>query len=137
MPKGAAVDGQAYYWSSVDPTSNATGNKLAAMAAAVRCTRRHLDRTGRTGFDARLVGGMKRCPGVMGRRCASPSPPRVAPEPDAIGLISWNEFSENTHVEPSKSTARQRCKRWPTSWISAPRSSVPGDSSDTTVRHGD
>jgi hypothetical protein len=22
-------------------------------------------------------------------------------EPDAIGLISWNEFSENTHIEPS------------------------------------
>jgi hypothetical protein len=22
--------------------------------------------------------------------------------PDAIGLISWNEFSENTHVEPSR-----------------------------------
>jgi hypothetical protein len=21
--------------------------------------------------------------------------------PDAIGLISWNEFSENTHIEPS------------------------------------
>ena len=21
--------------------------------------------------------------------------------PDAVGLISWNEFSENTHVEPS------------------------------------
>jgi hypothetical protein len=22
--------------------------------------------------------------------------------PDAIGLISWNEFSENTHIEPSE-----------------------------------
>jgi hypothetical protein len=22
--------------------------------------------------------------------------------PDAIGLISWNEFSENSHVEPSE-----------------------------------
>ena len=26
----------------------------------------------------------------------------VAPRPDALGLISWNEFSENTHVEPSE-----------------------------------
>jgi len=23
-------------------------------------------------------------------------------DPDAIGLISWNEFSENSHVEPSR-----------------------------------
>jgi hypothetical protein len=22
--------------------------------------------------------------------------------PDAIGLISWNEFSENSHIEPSE-----------------------------------
>jgi hypothetical protein len=22
--------------------------------------------------------------------------------PDAIGLISWNEFSENSHIEPSQ-----------------------------------
>jgi hypothetical protein len=26
----------------------------------------------------------------------------LASTPDAIGLISWNEFSENTHVEPSE-----------------------------------
>jgi hypothetical protein len=25
----------------------------------------------------------------------------LASLPDAIGIISWNEFSENTHVEPS------------------------------------
>ena len=25
----------------------------------------------------------------------------AAAEPDVIGLISWNEFSENSHVEPS------------------------------------
>ena len=27
--------------------------------------------------------------------------------PDAIGLISWNEFSENTHLEPSKTYGAQ------------------------------
>ncbi|HMM43299.1 MAG TPA: hypothetical protein PKA95_15510 [Thermomicrobiales bacterium] len=25
----------------------------------------------------------------------------MASSPDAVGLISWNEFSENSHVEPS------------------------------------
>ena len=27
---------------------------------------------------------------------------RSRPVPDAIGIISWNEFSENTHIEPSE-----------------------------------
>ena len=37
----------------------------------------------------------------MAPRCArSSTPPRLS-DPDAVGLISWNEFSENTHVEPS------------------------------------
>jgi hypothetical protein len=26
----------------------------------------------------------------------------TAAQPDMIGLISWNEFSENSHVEPSR-----------------------------------
>ena len=26
----------------------------------------------------------------------------LSSSPDALGLISWNEFSENTHVEPSQ-----------------------------------
>jgi hypothetical protein len=26
----------------------------------------------------------------------------IVSSPDAIGLISWNEFSENSHVEPSR-----------------------------------
>ncbi len=36
------------------------------------------------------------------------SSPRRAASPDAIGLISWNEFSENTYVEPKTGTARRR-----------------------------
>ena len=30
--------------------------------------------------------------------------------PDAIGLISWNEFSENSHIEPSKKYGSQYLK---------------------------
>ena len=26
----------------------------------------------------------------------------ISSRPAAVGVISWNEFSENTHVEPSK-----------------------------------
>ena len=35
------------------------------------------------------------------RRCARSSTRRRL-VPDAVGLISWNEFSENTHIEPSR-----------------------------------
>jgi hypothetical protein len=53
------------------------------------------------GFDARLVGGTS----VVGRRGAATLRDELdaaaSSNPDALGLISWNEFSENTHVEPS------------------------------------
>src|SRR5206468_1498553 len=26
----------------------------------------------------------------------------IGSSPDAVGLISWNEFSENSHIEPSE-----------------------------------
>jgi hypothetical protein len=55
------VDGDAYYWSSVDPQRDTrAAAKLAAMSTAA-----------------------------------------IKSSPDALGLISWNEFSENSHVEPS------------------------------------
>jgi len=31
----------------------------------------------------------------------------VASSPDVLGLISWNEFSENSYVEPSQKFGRQ------------------------------
>ena len=31
----------------------------------------------------------------------------TASSPDAVGLISWNEFSENSHVEPSRRYGRR------------------------------
>ena len=37
-----------------------------------------------------------------GRTLARQLDAAVRSSPDAIGLISWNEFSENSHVEPSE-----------------------------------
>ena len=31
----------------------------------------------------------------------------MASSPDALGIISWNEFSENSHIEPSKNYGTQ------------------------------
>ena len=53
------------------------------------------------GFDARLVGGTKSVDRKDGATLVTQYQASVQSSPDVIGLISWNEFSENTHVEPS------------------------------------
>ena len=97
------VDGEAYYWSSVNPdTYPDYPAKLFAMSQAV-------DRRGdrwiapvAPGFDARLIGGTTVVPRQGGEMLRRQYAAAVASSPDMVGLISWNEFSENTHVEPSE-----------------------------------
>ena len=97
-----AVDGDAYYWSSVNPdTYPAYEVKLAQMAQTVH------DRGGlwiapaAPGFDARAIGGTTTVPRDAGRTLLRECAAAFRSKPDAIGLISWNEFSENSHIEPS------------------------------------
>ncbi|MGC1214055.1 MAG: hypothetical protein WA890_22690 [Micromonospora sp.] len=96
------LDGQAYYWSSVDPVAGTSGAKLAAMSRAVH------ERGGlwiapvTPGFDARLVGGKREVPRRDGDTLRASFAAARLSDPDAIGVISWNEFSENTHIEPSE-----------------------------------
>jgi hypothetical protein len=96
------VDGNAYYWSSVDPdTFPGYPEKLAAMGQAVHSQGGMWVAPAAPGFDARLLGGstvVERHDGATLRRQLDAA---LRSSPDAIGLISWNEFSENTHVEPS------------------------------------
>ena len=54
------------------------------------------------GFDARLVGGTKTVERKDGETLATQFHTAEQSAPDALGLISWNEFSENTYVEPSE-----------------------------------
>src|SRR6185312_13999989 len=53
------------------------------------------------GFDARMVGGTSFVPRRGGQTLRTEYAAAVRSSPDVLGLISWNEFSENTHVEPS------------------------------------
>ncbi|MEO7664765.1 MAG: hypothetical protein ABIV26_06525 [Candidatus Limnocylindrales bacterium] len=103
-----SVDGNAYYWSSVNPlTSPDYGTKLLAMGAAVHQAGGIWVAPAAPGFDARLLGGstvVDRQDGLMLERQLSTA---LTSLPDAIGLISWNEFSENSHVEPSRTYGDQ------------------------------
>lgn len=97
------VDGNAYYWSSVNPeTFPGYPGKLEQMGLEV-----HIDggiwiAPTAPGFDARLVGGTTVVEREQGETLRSQMDGALQSSPDAIGLISWNEFSENTHIEPSE-----------------------------------
>jgi hypothetical protein len=97
-----SVDGDAYYWSSVDPSKDGFfAAKLAAMGAAVHRDGGLWIPPAAPGFDARLIGGHR----VVERRNNATLQRELdaaqQSSPDAVGVISWNEFSENSEVEPS------------------------------------
>lgn len=98
-----AVDGNLYYWSSVDPSTN-TGHvaKLAEMSAAVHANDGMWVAPVAPGFDARLVGGKSVVERENGETMRREWSAAMASSPDMVGIISWNEFSENTQIEPSR-----------------------------------
>ncbi|MEV0809082.1 hypothetical protein [Micromonospora sp. NPDC050200] len=96
------LDGQAYYWSSVDPANGASGPKLAEMSRAVHLRGGLWIAPVTPGFDARLVGGKREVPRRDGATLRASFAAARLSQPDGIGVISWNEFSENTHIEPSE-----------------------------------
>jgi hypothetical protein len=96
------VDGDAYYWSSVNPdTFPGYPAKLQAMSSAIHARHGLWIAPAAPGFDARLVGGTRIVPRKNGETLRKEMDAAIQSSPDAVGLISWNEFSENSQVEPS------------------------------------
>ena len=96
------VDGDAYYWSSVNPSLYTNyGRKMRGLAAKVHARGGLWIAPAAPGFDARQVGGTSVVPRNGGDTLRTELNTAATSSPDAIGLISWNEFSENTFVEPS------------------------------------
>lgn len=97
------VDGDAYYWSSVNPDTYAKyQDKLDSMAEVVHRGGGLWIAPAAPGYDARLLGGetvVERNDGETLRRQFRTA---LGSGPDAVGIISWNEFSENSHIEPSR-----------------------------------
>ena len=97
------VDGNAYYWSSVNPeTFPRYQEKLDAVGTAVHAHRGLWIAPAAPGFDARLAGGTTVVDRKDGETLRRQMDAAFKSSPDAVGLISWNEFSENTHIEPSQ-----------------------------------
>jgi hypothetical protein len=97
------VDGDAYYWSSVNPdTYPGYLEKLTAMSEAIHANGGIWIAPAAPGFDARLIGGTTVVDRKNGETLQIQFNTAMQSSPDAIGVISWNEFSENSHIEPSE-----------------------------------
>jgi hypothetical protein len=98
------VDGDAYYWSSVDPdTFSGYEEKLSSMGQAVHAQHGLWIAPAAPGFNAKLIGGTRIVDRKDGATLQRQIDAATQSSPDVIGLISWNEFSENSHIEPSHS----------------------------------
>ena len=81
-------------------------------------------------------GAIASSPAATVRRCAQSSQRREQSTPDAVGLISWNEFSENSQVEPSRRFGKTYIKIL-RDVLGGPAPAVSGFNSDnqTSSRH--
>jgi hypothetical protein len=96
------LDGDAYYWSSVDPSRDRNhAARLLALGDAIRADDGLWLAPVAPGFDARLIGGSRVVDRADGAVYSAEWATALASEPDALAVISWNEFSENSHIEPS------------------------------------
>ncbi len=103
-----SVDGDAYYWSSVNPdTYSGYQDKLAAMSQAVHAHQGLWIPPAAPGFDARLIGGTTIVDRKNGQTFRTQINTAMSSSPDALGIISWNEFSENSYIEPSQAYGAQ------------------------------
>jgi hypothetical protein len=75
--------------------------KLLAMSQAVHQSDGLWVAPVAPGYDSRLLGGTTVIDRKDGETLRTEMEVALQSAPDAIGLISWNEFSENSHVEPS------------------------------------
>src|SRR5215216_4263098 len=97
------VDGDAYYWSSVNPESHpGYAEKLSEMSQAIPKNGGLWIAPAAPGYDARLVGGSSFVERKEGETLRTEMSAAFQSAPDAVAVISWNEFSENSHIEPSQ-----------------------------------
>jgi hypothetical protein len=102
------LDGNAYYWSSQNPWSNPQSfQQLAALAASVRATGTNPDGSHKVwvapftpGYNKSISGGSSCVPRMGGQTVRKIFLGNAATNPDDFGLISWNEISEGSYIDP-------------------------------------
>jgi hypothetical protein len=113
--RAAYLDGDAYYWSSQDPYRNPQSfSQLATLASAVRGTGANPDGSRKVwvaplapGYDKQLAGGTNCVPRNGGQTMRTLYAGNARTNPDAWGLISWNEVVEGTYIEPLQRYGQQ------------------------------
>lgn len=97
------VGGDLYYWSSVNPQTYPNyPTKLVDMAAEVHRRGGLWIAPVAPGYNGRQLGGSTVVPRRDGAVLREEWKGAMTSSPDAVGIISWNEFSENTYIEPSE-----------------------------------
>jgi hypothetical protein len=129
------TDGDAYYWSSVNPDTNSGyAGKLDDMSRAIHGDQKYWLAPFAAGFDARLVGGAQQVQRKNGQTLRAEYATALSSSPDALGLISWNEFSENTYIEPSQKYGDEFLRVLEQLRLAAPPALAGGaDSSEATA----
>jgi hypothetical protein len=96
------TDGDAYYWSSQNPSTNpGAAARLNALSAAVHAAHGTWIAPFAPGYNSTLIGGHVIVPRASGATLAVEYATAARSTPDILGLVSWNEWTENTYVEPS------------------------------------
>jgi len=126
------LDGDAYYWSSGDPARPSYAERLRSMGAAVHAHGGLWLAPAAPGFDARLIGGQQVIPRRQGETLRLSMDAARGSAPDAVAVISWNEFSENSHLEPSEENGPVALKTLADILGAKVEIQVPQDSSDVT-----
>ncbi|MGH8961828.1 MAG: hypothetical protein ACRDWT_11675, partial [Jatrophihabitantaceae bacterium] len=124
------VDGEAYYWSSADPSSPATSAKLAAMSAAVHAHHGIWIAPASGGFDGRPLGHTRVVTRDGGATLRQSLANAYASKPDGVAVISWNEWSENTYIEPGQRYGSQELTAL-SSYLAQHQRSSPAASAST------
>ncbi len=96
----AYLDGSSYYWSSESPMNSGAKSQIASLGSQLHGAGKPWFAPFTAGYDSVLIGGhcvprngVKTLDTIWSWNSAS--------KPDAWFGISWNEYVENTYLEPS------------------------------------
>jgi hypothetical protein len=99
---GRYLDGSSYYWSTENPYANSSaGSSILALGSSIHNAQKRWFAPFIAGYNKQLLGG-KCVPRQNTRTLAAIWQMNARSSPDGWFGISWNEFVENTYLEPTQ-----------------------------------